>query len=83
MEQPVGRSGGESAKRAAVMAQAAEMDRRVLGLLKDQPMTSGQIAKATASKVSTTSERMRRLERRGLVRRDDDGAWLSQSTQTS
>jgi DNA-binding Lrp family transcriptional regulator len=66
--------------RAAILAQAAEMDRRALDLLRDGPMTSGQIAKAMASKISTASERMRRLEQRGLIGRDDGGQWSSLST---
>jgi DNA-binding IclR family transcriptional regulator len=46
-----------------------------LTLLKDRPMKSTEIAKTTAAKTATMSERMRRLEKGGFVARDADGAW--------
>jgi predicted Rossmann fold nucleotide-binding protein DprA/Smf involved in DNA uptake len=66
--------------RAEALAQAAEAEQRVLALLKDRPMKAAEIARQTASKVSTTAERMNRLERRGMVQRAIDGAWSLQST---
>jgi hypothetical protein len=52
--------------REAFLAQKA-VDERVLALLREQPMKSGDTARATRGKLSTTRKRLRRLHKRGLV----------------
>jgi hypothetical protein len=66
--------------RAKVLEQAAQADEQVLTLLKAGPMTASEIGAATSGKASTVQNRLQRLREKGLVQRDDAGAW--QSTQT-
>jgi hypothetical protein len=57
---------------------AARVDQEIVGLLKTKPgLKTGEIAKATSSKVSTTVERLRRMTARGLAQRDGDGAYTA------
>jgi DNA-binding IclR family transcriptional regulator len=61
---------------------AAERNEAVVAQLKDQPgMTTAAVVKASGRKPTTTATRLQRLVERGLVQRDDGGAW-SLSTQT-
>jgi hypothetical protein len=55
---------------------AAKIDEKIIGLLKDRPgMKVGDLARATDSKTSTTSERLRRMRERGFVAPADGGGW--------
>lgn len=57
---------------------AQKIDQRILDLLKAQPgMKVGDLAKATSSKTSTTSERLRRMRERGSVAPAQDGGWAA------
>ena len=59
-------------------AKAAEAEAKILELVRDRPMPTGEIAKATASKVNTTGERLKRLKAKGLVVRDSaNGGWAA------
>jgi hypothetical protein len=67
---------GEPASQHPNAAKAAKIDEKVIGLLKDQPgMKVNEIAKLTASKTSTASERLRRLRARHLVAPAEGGGW--------
>jgi hypothetical protein len=60
--------------------QLAQIDEKIIGLLKDRPgMKVGELAKATSSKTSTTSERLRRIRARHLVAPVDGGGWSALS----
>jgi hypothetical protein len=62
--------------REAIFGAAKDADAKVLELLKATPgMTGAAIMRATNSKPTTLQQRLKRLERRSLVRRDDSGAW--------
>jgi Mn-dependent DtxR family transcriptional regulator len=56
---------------------AAEIEGRIVDLIKDQPMKTGEIAKLTASGKSSTSGQLRRLRERGLVQVGGDGGWTA------
>jgi DNA-binding IclR family transcriptional regulator len=59
-------------------AAAVEMDQRVIDLLRSQPgLKTAAIAEKTGSKTSTTVERLKRLQSRGQVQRDDQGAYAA------
>jgi uncharacterized membrane protein len=66
-----------SGERSRVLERSAEMDEKVLALLKVKPMKNAEIAKAVICPATTTSFRMKRLEGRGLVRREESGAWAA------
>jgi hypothetical protein len=55
-------------------AKAAEA--QILELLKTKPMKAAEIAAATAAKLVTTHDRLRRLRQRGLAA-PVDGAWAA------
>jgi hypothetical protein len=60
--------------KAAVMAQAQAADEQVIALLKEKPGTrTGEIARATGAKGTTTSNRLHRLLDKGLIERRDEG----------
>jgi DNA-binding IclR family transcriptional regulator len=53
---------------------AAKVEETILGLLRSSPgLRTAAIAKATAAQRSTTDERLKRLQAKGLVERDDAG----------
>jgi hypothetical protein len=53
---------------------AAQVEETILGLLRSSPgLRTAAIAKATAAQRSTTDERLKRLQAKGLVERDDAG----------
>ena len=53
---------------------AAKVEEMILKLLQSSPgMRTAAIAKATAAQRSTTDERLKRLQAKGLVERDDAG----------
>ena len=53
---------------------AAKVEETILKLLQSSPgMRTAAIAKATAAQRSTTDERLKRLQAKGLVERDDAG----------
>ncbi len=53
---------------------AAQVEETILKLLQSSPgMRTAAIAKATAAERSTTDERLKRLQAKGLVERDDAG----------
>jgi hypothetical protein len=55
---------------------AAKIDQQVIDLLKATPgMKVSDLARLTASKTSTTSERLRRMRARHLVAQLDGGGW--------
>jgi hypothetical protein len=57
---------------------SAEIDQKVLTLLRSKgSMKTVEIAAATSSKMSTTSERLRRLRARGSVAPAEGGGWTS------
>ncbi len=69
--QPARSSGGSQHPNAL---KAAEVEARILELLKARPMRMAEIAVETEAKQSTTSERLKRMRERGLVALAD-GAW--------
>jgi hypothetical protein len=53
---------------------AAQVEKTILGLLRSSPgLRTAAIAKATAAQRSTTDERLKRLQAKGLIERDDAG----------
>jgi hypothetical protein len=65
------------AKPHPAAAKAAEIEERIMAMLKERPgMRVSDIAKATASKTSTTVERMKRLKDKGMAA-SDGGAWTA------
>jgi uncharacterized membrane protein len=53
---------------------AAEIETTILELLRSSPgMGTAAIARATAAQRSTTDERLKRLQAKGLIERDDAG----------
>jgi hypothetical protein len=67
---------GEPASQHPNAAKAAKIDEKVIDLLKATPgMKVSELAKATSSKTSTTSERLRRMRARQLVAPVDGGGW--------
>jgi hypothetical protein len=86
---PAGSSGGKrqartraasQAKQRPIEIKAAAIEDDILTLLKSRPMKVSEIAKATASKSSTTAERLLRLQRRGQVERGESGEWAAMAT---
>jgi hypothetical protein len=59
--------------REAFLAQSKPADERMLALLREKPMRTGDIARATSGKLSTTREWLRRLHKRGIVESAADG----------
>ena len=54
---------------------AAEVEETILELLRSSPgLRTAAIAKATAAQRSTTDERLKRLQAKGLIERDDASA---------
>ena len=54
---------------------AAQVEETILELLRSSPgLRTAAIAKATAAQRSTTDERLKRLQAKGLIERDDAGA---------
>jgi predicted transcriptional regulator len=70
------------ARRAAILARSEE-DTKVLDLLKTNPLRQSAIADATGAKVSTMQQRLKRLEAKGLVYRDESRLWSATATVTS
>jgi hypothetical protein len=70
---PARASGGSNQKAIA----AAEAEQRILALLKDRPsLRTTEVAKATGAKTPTVVERLRRLQAKGLIEREDaSGGW--------
>jgi hypothetical protein len=57
------------------MVAAAQVEEMILGLLRSSPgLRTAAIAKAMAAQRSTTDERLKRLQAKGLVERDDASA---------
>jgi hypothetical protein len=55
--------------------QGVQVEETILGLLRSSPgLRTAAIAKATAAQKSTTDERLKRLQAKGLVECDDAGA---------
>jgi hypothetical protein len=59
--------------RETFLAQSKAADERVLALLREKPMRPSEIVRATQGKLSTTRERLRRLQKRGVVEPAADG----------
>jgi DNA-binding IclR family transcriptional regulator len=59
--------------REAILAQSEAADGRVIALLREKPMRPSEIVRATQGKLSTTRERLRRLQKRGVVELAADG----------
>ena len=58
------------------MIEAAASEARIIEVLKKQPgMGVMALATATASKKSTTAERLKRLREKGLVEAAESGGW--------
>ena len=68
--------------REAILAQSKAADGRVIALLRDKPMRPSEIARATQGKLSTTRERLRRLQKRGVVEPAADGWRLVEANPT-
>jgi hypothetical protein len=67
------RSGGKkppAGKHAEALAQAARAEQEIVAILRSGPMRMAEVAAQMAAKQSTTSERFRRLEGRGLIQRN-------------
>jgi hypothetical protein len=65
-----------ASSRAAMPATAQAAEELTLDLIRSQPGTStAMIARATQAKVSSTQNRPRRLQGKGLIARGGDGAW--------
>jgi hypothetical protein len=60
--------------------QASEAETQILEALRDKPLRHGELSRAIDQKASSISLRLRRLAGRGLVRRDDQGAWAATSS---
>jgi predicted transcriptional regulator len=63
------------------MERAAKADEAVLALLKDKPMTTGEIKQATGAKPTTLQVRLARLAQRGVVAHGEDGTWSATPPQ--
>jgi hypothetical protein len=71
----------KAAGRDEVMAKAAEIEAKIVALVRERPMGTAEIAKMTASNVSSTSERLRRLRARGMVAGGRGEGWrVTQAT---
>jgi len=59
----------------AKMVAAAQVEQTIIGLLRSSPgLRTAANAKATAAQRSTTDERLKRLQAKGLIERDDASA---------
>jgi hypothetical protein len=57
------------------MVAAAQVEQTIIGLLRSSPgLRTAANAKATAAQRSTTDERLKRLQAKGLIERDDTSA---------
>ena len=57
------------------MVAAAQVEQTIIGLLRSSPgLRTAANAKATAAQRSTTDERLKRLQAKGLIERDDASA---------
>jgi hypothetical protein len=61
-------------------AKAAVVEGQIVALLKERPMSRGEIAKATQGKASSTQMRLNRLLEKGLVQHGERGLWSATST---
>jgi hypothetical protein len=68
--------------REAFLAQSKATDERVLALLREKPMRPSEIVRATQGKLITTRERLRRLQKRGVVEPAADGWRLAGANPT-
>jgi hypothetical protein len=66
---------------AEMMSAAQAAEQKVLDLVRGGMTRSSEIAAATSSRVSTCSERLRRLRQKGLVERVGEG-WAAAGTPT-
>jgi hypothetical protein len=83
--QPSAKTGGKNkpkatkaAKpRAEMTATARAAEEKVLDLVRSGMTRTAEIAKAVDAKVSTVSERLRRLRAKGLVQLSESGGWAA------
>ena len=68
--------------REALLAQSKAAEERVIVLLREKPMRPSEIVRATQGKLSTTRERLRRLQKRGVVEPAADGWRLAGATSS-
>ena len=68
--------------REAILTQSKAADERVLALLREKPMRPSETARVTRAKLSTTRERLRRLQKRGVVEPAADGWRLVEANPT-
>jgi hypothetical protein len=73
------RSRGPGKGRKRVLEEASEAEAQIVAALRDKPMRHAEIVRATVRKATSTSLRLQRLQKRGLVQRDDEGLWSSSS----
>jgi predicted Rossmann fold nucleotide-binding protein DprA/Smf involved in DNA uptake len=59
------------------MARAEQADAAVIALIKDKPLSQADIVKATGAAARTCQQRLLRLQRAGVVQRNEDGMWSS------
>jgi hypothetical protein len=77
---PAGKSGGKRQSREAVMEAAQLAEAEIVRALNDHPMATGEIARHTQAKTSTTVARLQRMQERGTVSRSDEGMWSATAT---
>jgi Bacterial regulatory protein, arsR family len=66
---------GVKGSRHPNVLKATAAEEKILELLKGKPLRASEVALALDAKQSTTSERLRRLRRRGLAAPGSSGAW--------
>jgi hypothetical protein len=69
---PARKAGGSKSSHPHIKA-AAQAEARILELIRDQPLKTSEIAKATGAKVNTVTERMKRLRDKGMAVSGDSG----------
>jgi hypothetical protein len=69
---PAKKAGGSKTSHPHIKA-AAEAEARILELIREQPLKTSEIAKATGAKVNTVTERMKRLRDKGMATSGDSG----------
>jgi hypothetical protein len=74
------KSAQKPTRRDTVMARSRADDEQVVAALKQGPMRLTTLLETTGQKSTTLQNRLARLQTRGLVQKDDGGAWTATSS---
>lgn len=72
--QPARKAGGSKPSPPARIVAAAQAEAKIIELIREKPLRTSEIARATKSKTNTTIERLKRLRAKGQAL-SDGGEW--------